>query len=174
MKFTNVPKFTRYSEYRVNVGWSHVEACLSSYAMDFRVNLDPDFQRAHVWDQEKQIKYVEYVCKGGRSGKDIYFNCPAFRSGKLGDGDEMVIVDGKQRMEAVRKFLRNELPIFDGHYLRDFKDRLRIGVHEFIFHVNDLKTQKEILQWYVDINDGGVAHTKEEIEKVRDMIKLEK
>lgn len=36
--------------------------------------------------------------------------------------------------------------------------------------VNDLKTEKEVLQWYVDMNSGGTPHTNEEIERVKKMI----
>ena len=35
----------------------------------------------------------------------------------------------------------------------------------------DLKTEKEVLQWYVDMNAGGTPHTNEEIERVKSMIK---
>ncbi len=37
-------------------------------------------------------------------------------------------------------------------------------------NVNDLKTEREVLQWYVDMNAGGTPHTSDEIEKVRKMI----
>lgn len=37
-------------------------------------------------------------------------------------------------------------------------------------NVNDLKTEKEVLQWYVDVNSGGTPHTNEEIERVKKMI----
>ena len=40
-----------------------------------------------------------------------------------------------------------------------------------ILNVNDLKTEKEVLQWYVDMNAGGTPHTNEEIERVKRMIK---
>lgn len=36
--------------------------------------------------------------------------------------------------------------------------------HTIKVNVNDLKTEKEVLQWYVDMNAGGTPHTKEEIE----------
>jgi hypothetical protein len=29
------------------------------------------------------------------------------------------------------------------------------------------------LQWYLDLNDGGVVHTKEELDKVRGLLTLE-
>lgn len=39
-----------------------------------------------------------------------------------------------------------------------------------ILNVNDLKTEKEVLQWYVDMNAGGTIHASDEIERVKKMI----
>lgn len=89
----------------------------------------------------------------------------------------MVLVDGKQRLEAVRKFLRNELPIFGGNFINDFNDPrrlLRSSDAYFEIRVNNLKTRKEILTWYLQLNTGGVVHTEEEIAKVRRMLENEK
>jgi hypothetical protein len=136
------------------------------------LDLDPYFQRGHVWSDDKQIAYVEFCLKGGESSRDILFNSPNWMSTYKG---EMVLVDGKQRLEAVRKFIRNELPIFGGNYLNDFDDPrllLRRDAY-FIFKVNTLKTKKEVLQWYLDLNTGGVVHTEEEINKVKKLLKKE-
>jgi len=92
-----------------------------------------------------------------------------------GNQGQMVLVDGKQRLEAVRKFLRNELPVFK-HTIEEFEDKkimLRSSNANFIFKVNNLKTRKEVLQWYLDLNSGGVVHTSEEIEKVRRLLEQE-
>jgi hypothetical protein len=145
---------------------SGIEGCLG-------LDLDPDFQRGHVWTEQKQIEFVEYCLKGGAGSRDIYFNHPGWNTHYKG---LMTLVDGKQRLESVRKFLRNELPIFDGHCLNDFdkpKRMLRISDAYLNFHVNNLKTRKELLQWYLEINTGGVVHTDEEINKVRDLLEKE-
>ena len=36
---------------------------------------------------------------------------------------------------------------------------------------NNLSSEKEILQWYVDMNAGGTPHSSEEIDMVNVMIK---
>jgi hypothetical protein len=33
-------------------------------------------------------------------------------------------------------------------------------------HVNDLKSKKEVLTWYIEMNAGGTPHSKEEIDRV--------
>lgn len=42
--------------------------------------------------------------------------------------------------------------------------------HTLRLNVNNLKTEKEVLQWYIDMNVGGTPHTLEEIERVKKMI----
>lgn len=69
--------------------------------------------------------------------------------------------------------MRNELPIFGGSLFSDFTDKLRITTGDFLFCVNDLETRAEVLQWYLDLNTGGVVHTSEEIEKVKALLAKE-
>lgn len=37
-------------------------------------------------------------------------------------------------------------------------------------YMNHLEDQKEILEWYADMNSGGTPHTNDEIERVKKMI----
>jgi hypothetical protein len=75
-------------------------------------------------------------------------------------------------LEAVRKFLRDEVKAF-GNLYSDYEDELHLTGPDFIFNVNDLKTRAEVLQWYIDLNAGGVAHTTDEIDKVRKLLEEE-
>jgi hypothetical protein len=34
-----------------------------------------------------------------------------------------------------------------------------------------LKTKQEVLQWYIELNEGGTPHTEEEINRVKELIK---
>lgn len=36
--------------------------------------------------------------------------------------------------------------------------------------MNKLQTLEEVCQWYLEMNEGQVAHTQDERQKVRDMI----
>ena len=79
-------------------------------------------------------------------------------------------MDGLQRITAAQRFIHNEIKVF-GSYYNEFEDGMRILPQMMILNVNDLKTEKEVLQWYVDMNAGGTPHTNEEIERVKKMIK---
>lgn len=164
MRFRDIPQFTRSAGYSVDVSWDYLPSHYLNYVQDYGLDVSPDFQRDYVWTAEQKVRYVEYILQGGMSGKDIYFNAPGWRHGETG---HFVLVDGKQRLDAVLAFLNNEFPIFGGAYRRDFEDNPGMLIASFKFHVNDLKTRAEVLQWYIDLNAGGTIHTPDEINRVR-------
>jgi hypothetical protein len=158
MRFQDIEPFTRSGGYMVNVGLDYLARQVERY----------------VWTPEQKTRFVEYMLRGGTSGMDIYINCPTWKDGHLGPKHHdtwCVVVDGKQRLDAVLGFLNNEFPIFGGHYYRDFTDKPRITQCNFRWHVNDLATREECLKWYLEMNQGGTVHTDDELNKVRDLIK---
>lgn len=172
MKIEDMPKFFRPPHYRINVSWDAIEHQLQHWnERESPLNLDPDFQRGHVWSEEKQIAFVEFCLKGGESSRELLFNHPNWNGNYNG---EMVLVDGKQRLQAVRRFIANDLPVFGGNRLQDFDFPRRLLLStDLIFRVNNLKTRRELLEWYLQLNTGGVVHTDEEIEKVKVLLKKE-
>lgn len=170
-RLSDIPQFTREGQYHINVSWRYLEETLQQFSEPDGIDLDPDFQRAHVWTETQQIRYVEFILRGGRSGRDILFNKSDW-SRSEGRKEPMVLVDGKQRLQAVRRFMRNEIPAF-GSFLSEYEDRPDLLRHGFIFVVNDLATRAEVLQWYIDLNAGGVVHTDNEIERVRQLLAAE-
>lgn len=169
MKFKDIPQLTRKANYRINMSWRDLESCFDRWTKDrnlAKLDLDPEFQRGHVWTESQQIAYVEFILRGGSGSNDIQFNCVGWMNSFEGP---FVLVDGKQRLTAVLKFLRSELKVF-GHYYNEFEDDFRWGDCEFIFHVNDLKSMQEVYRWYLEMNSGGTPHTEEELDKVRKLI----
>lgn len=170
IKLSDIPQFTRSAAYKIIMSWDYLEEWLKGQQDDIGLDLSPEFQRDHVWTEIQEIRYVEYIVRGGKTGRDIHFN----GKGWMKDFDgPLVLVDGKQRVKAVLRFLRGEIPAF-GYYYSDFAPRsFGLCGPDFTIHVNDLKTDKEVMQWYVDMNAGGTVHTNEEIQKVKDMIAAE-
>jgi hypothetical protein len=171
-RFRDIPQFTRDGSYHVTVSWSYLEKQLESWNNPEHgelLDLDPDFQRGHVWSEEQQTRYCEYILRGGVSSKTIYWNSASW--GRTYD-TPIQLVDGKQRITAVLRFLRNEVPVFGSLY-KEYSDKLDMIRHTFDFIVNDLRTRKEVLQWYLDLNTGGTIHTSDEIEKVKRLLAAE-
>lgn len=74
-----------------------------------------------------------------------------------------------EKITAAQRFINNEIKVF-GSYFSEYEDRINITDAAMYLNVNDLKTEKEVLSWYVDMNAGGTPHTNDEIERVRKMI----
>lgn len=168
-RFQDVPQLTPWGGYAVDLSWGDLERALEHYrAYEFDFG-ESDFQRTHVWTRDQQIAFVEFKLRGGRSGGDILCNCPGWMGERTG---RMVLVDGKQRLNAVLTFLHDQIPAFGCHF-SEFRDRLTMTGPSFRWHVNHLSTRAQVLRWYVDLNAGGTAHTTQEIDHVRQLLDAE-
>ena len=170
MKFSDIKPFTPTGNYAVDISLKYLPKAIKEYETDYGLELNPDFQRGNVWPREQQIAYLEFFFRGGKSGRDIYFNQP-----ETADTDipNMVCVDGLQRLTAFLGFMNNEISIFGGHYYKDFEDGLRQTEHTLRIHINNLQWRKDVLQWYLEMNTGGTVHSKEELERVTKLYEKE-
>lgn len=154
-----------------------VKELLDKMEKDYGLDLDPEFQRGHVWSAETKTKFIEFVLRGGVV-PPIRFNSPCFgghpHSKKSDLPETVVIVDGKQRLTACIEFIDNKIAVFGGHYLKDFDNPdLLLRKAHMTYIVNKLQTKSELYQWYLEMNEGQIAHTQEELDKVRDLLAKE-
>lgn len=170
MKFKDIKRLTTWGSYEVDISWEYLEWQLEKYETRYGLDLDPDFQRGHVWTEAQQKAYIEYILRGGKTAKTLLFNCAKFHGGNF--TDKMVLVDGKQRLNAVMKFIRNQLAVFDGVYFKDFEDNLGDLVGGFRVYINELQTRAEVLQWYLEVN-SGTPHSESELSRVKKLLELE-
>jgi len=167
-----IPQLIPTGHYRINTHVSMLKGTIDRYIKEYGLNLDPDFQRGHVWNMKQRVAYVEFILQGGKTNP-IYFNHTAWM--KSMDG-EMVIVDGKQRLTSLLMFLNDEFTVFKnldkegvGYYASEFDyipDNIEIVI-------NDLPTRKQVLQWYLQMNKGNVAHTEDELSLVEKLLEKE-
>lgn len=167
--FKDIPRFISHGNYAVDMGISHLQNWINEMTEDWGLKLDPDFQRGHVWTEEQQTKYVEFLLRGGKTGLDVYFNSPSWHI-QVPDSayNEFVCVDGLQRITAILRFLNNEIKVFGSYYI-EYTDRPNFIRHSIRIHINDLKTRKEVLQWYLEMNSGGTPHSEAELCRVKKM-----
>jgi len=172
-KFKDIPRFVRSGGYEVHhsidFAIQKIEEFQSKDELS-ALDMDPDFQRGHVWSTEQQVAWLEFFMRGGVTGNVIYFNHPGWQGDYKG---EFVIVDGKQRLEAIRRFIYNEIAVF-GSYRKEFTDSIWSFCPSIKFNINTLKTRKEVLQWYLDLNSGGTPHSSDEILRVKLLLEKEK
>lgn len=148
---------------------------LASQAEDqINLNLDPDFQRGHVWTVDQQGAWLVHFLRGGKNGRRIFFNHPGWQGSYKG---VMELIDGKQRLEAVRVFLADELKLW-GHTYSELcptteARRYLLSRNTLRLNVNTLPNRAAVLQWYLEMNGGGTPHTTDELTRVRDLLGIE-
>lgn len=175
-RFRDVPKFISHGSWACDYSLPFLVTTIQKWEREedgcVPLQLNPDFQRGHVWTRSQQIAYVEFLLRGGTSGREVYFNCPSWHTSvAVGAYDEFVCVDGLQRLTAIRRFLQNEIPVFGSKY-SEYTDSLRSSTTVRV-HVNDLKSREEVLRWYLEMNAGGTPHSKKEIQRVKDLLDAE-
>jgi hypothetical protein len=164
------------------VHFGHLEEWLNgqeetAYKMGGDFDLCPDFQRGHVWTREQQLRYVENLLRG-IAPRELRFNSPIFDEHRRTGGDlhpyDFVCVDGLQRLTAVRLFLIGDFKVFDELYAEDLRgtpfDPFRMSMY-FTMNVHSLNERSGLLRMYLDINNGGSAHTEAELDRVRALLK---
>lgn len=165
----------RTARYEVDQDWTYIQKALDSLARDYgMVDLNPDFQRGHVWTAVQQRHYIENCLRGvvSSSGFVVQFNCPNWEDDKY-EGDlprGVQCIDGLQRITAVLKFLAGEVRPFGlcpddlarSRFMIRTSYRFRVAIHNFT-------SRADLLQHYLDLNAGGTPHSVEEIERVRQM-----
>ena len=148
MKFawSDIPQLPR-AHYCVDIGWDYLESQIESHSQPgYNLDLNPDYQRAHVWTRAQQVAYVEYQLQGGEVGRELTFNHTKWD--EAADDGIYTIVDGKQRLEAVRSFMRDGFAVFaqldpagQGWLKSEVSGRFRITLQGFKWKICKLQTR---------------------------------
>lgn len=168
MRFHDIDTFP-LATYEVDQPWRSIEHWLDAHG-DGGVDLDPDFQRGHVWTRAQQVAFVEYSLRGGKSARNIYFNNPDWHQGR----GATLLIDGKQRLEAARAFLRDEVRVFGGRTCTDLGGVIGMSWDvQLRIHIHRMATRADVLRWYIAMNSGGSAHSPKEVARVRALLAAE-
>lgn len=125
------------------------------------INLSPDFQRNVVWDDGRKSRLIESILL--RIPLPVFY-FSADRKGVLS------VVDGLQRLTAIKEFMENKLPLQDLEYLDDYEgstynkgkktldDRLlrRFNLTQIIINVIDAQSPTKVkYDIFRRLNTGG-------------------
>ena len=168
--------------YTVDQSLSTVERYLDSLSADLtsgggRLELEPDFQRGHVWTDEQRSRYIESVLRLQASPK-ILFNCPGwvnpYEGGTIPEAT-MQCIDGLQRLTAIRKYVAGDITVFGGLTVHDLKGSpfdVKRSRMTFQVAVYEISERAELLDFYLRLNEGGTIHTEQELQRVRALREL--
>lgn len=156
----------------LDVGFRRIpKGLVEGYSLD----MDPDYQRDHVWTVLQKEKYVGFILQGGKT-------MPIVINVKDGYGSPAEIVDGKQRVTAICEWLDGaiEAELYDGQrvHVDQFKEsetNWRLLGMNLPVKIGIVKLDREgVLDYYLRLNNGGTVHEDSEIERVRELLKKER
>jgi len=134
------------------------------------------YQRPFVWGLEDMQLLIESIYNGIDCGKILIRHrsweeiVSLIKSGEthLGFRD---VVDGKQRLLTIHKFVTNQFPDLNGYYYRDFSD---VAKNKFIRHqlfsYSEFETtvpDSVIKEQFLKMNFLGVKQSKEHLDFVK-------
>jgi hypothetical protein len=125
--------------------------------------MNPDFQRAFVWDKDKQSKLIESVL--------MRIPLPVFYLGEDEKG-KMIVVDGLQRLTTFKHFLDNEFPLklpkqeeLNNKRFKDLTPKLQNRIEDcnLILYVIDAKVPERARLDIFERVNGGEPLTRQQM-----------
>lgn len=181
MKLADLPKYYK-SNYHTEVGIGYLKEFIKTidedtkceFGEDFMLEMNPDFQRGHVWNQDQKVKYLEHLLMEGESGKEILFNATFYSKDNYVPMNSYC-VDGLQRITAILEFFEDKFSIFhsvkkEGFKASEIKDVKRMKNIRLKVRVGSFQSKKDIMKWYLQINKGGTPHSEEELRRVQELV----
>jgi hypothetical protein len=105
-----------------------------------RLDLQPNFQRGEVWSKIKKQRLIDSILRG--------WHIPPVHIVQVPDSDRQEVLDGQQRLAAIRDFIRNEFPIngsqepldddilnLDGKFWHELPSTITSRVEDFTLRV---------------------------------------
>lgn len=174
MKISDIPQLIDSGSWECCYGFDSLVETIERWTKEDGLEMNPDFQRGHIWTEQQQTSFIEIVLMGGaKNARVIYLNNPNWMRHSDRVYKDFVCVDGLQRYTAIKRFINDEIKAF-GYFFTEFEDHQHMRMrHDLRINVNDLPTRKDVLEWYLQANDGGTPHTQEEINRVKTLLNQE-
>ncbi len=155
----------------VNVGLSHLRESLGPDM--YNADMNPDFQRGHVWTVPQQEAFMWSMCVNSRALPPIILNEHESTPNSHYRTD---LVDGKQRLTAALAWIDGEIEAVEPAAMAG-AGRRRFSAIEILDHVSVIRCsfvfsmvrlrRRQVLDYYLRLNSGGCVHTEDELARVR-------
>lgn len=126
----------------------------------------PDWQRSEVWNRAKKQRLIDSILRGWKLPK-FYFIEQV--------GEDYLVEDGQQRLNAIWEFFSNELPLstessaqFKGRYYRDLPRPIADGFDDFEIDYDVISgaTDAELKEFFQRLQEGMPLTSSEKLNAV--------
>lgn len=172
-----------YSEYEAECldGQKRLMPELSWNPFVFNANGEKEYyQRDLVWKKKDKQLFIESIYNNLDCGMFVFrkrgyrFVEKQFKSGNY-EAAFYDIVDGKQRMDAIRGFVMGEYPDLHGNYFTDLSEYARRKFEDFscfsYAELDEDASDADVIRTFLNVNFTGVKMSKEHIDYVKEINK---
>lgn len=166
LKYEDIPKIVKFPAYDIDLSGHYIRKWFEDEIGE-GLEMNPDFQRGFCWSEQQQVKFVEYLLRGGKT-HPIRMNNPQYFPNNNTTYSDFVMVDGLQRTTAILRFLRGEIKAFG--YTCDKMNKSCFRYFTIRIEIYNIESKKEVVQWYLDLNTGGTIHKEKDLKIARDIL----
>jgi hypothetical protein len=162
---TSKESFIKNDDLHLNYDQRQLSDILSK-KYHFGLNLDPEYQRGYVWEQEDKEKLIDSIFNNVDIGKFVFIH-------KGYAADYMYeVLDGKQRVSAIIDFYENRFP-YKGKYFNDLSYLDRTHFENYRISMATVKRCDEqfVYRLFIALNTTGKPIDEEHINKIKLKIK---
>jgi hypothetical protein len=126
----------------------------------------PDWQRQEVWGRDKKQRLIDSILRGWKLPKFYFIEA---------SGDNYLVEDGQQRLNAIWEFFSNELPLsadsakqFGGRFYRDLPRKIADSFDDFeiAYDVIAGATDEELKEFFQRLQEGMPLTSSEKLNAV--------
>ncbi len=126
----------------------------------------PDWQRQEVWNREKKQRLIDSILRGWKLPKFYFIEA---------SGDNYLVEDGQQRLNAIWEFFSNELPLspdsakkFGGRFYRDLPRKVADAFDDFEISYDLISgaTDEELKEFFQRLQEGMPLTSSEKLNAV--------
>lgn len=171
----DIIKPLRAAKWQADFRWNTMEDQIRAMGEDYGgLEMEPDFQRGHVWTPEQRVHFIENCLRGvvPSSGFLIQFNSPSFNDDgiKTDLPKGLQCVDGLQRFTTVVEFVKGNVKPFGLTAAELHMTPFAPGRFHMKVAIHDFTSRTDLLEHYLSINTGGTPHSPGEIARVRALL----
>jgi hypothetical protein len=144
--------------------------------MEYGIDLEPDYQRGLVWNEDQKISLIDSIFKNIDIGKFTVIKR------KWGDNPNKPttsklyeMLDGKQRISTLFEFYTSKFK-YRGKYFYElhWRDQVHFKNYRISYAECDPLTDEQKYRYFLKLNTTGVPISEEHMERVRELWKQAK
>ena len=159
--------FAKEDPYFIRLLNSGVDSLLSMvYGTYAGVDFNVDYQRDHVWTLDDKVDLIDSIFNNIDIGKFVFVQRHSGTTGRYYE-----IVDGKQRLTALKEFFEDKFP-YKGYYYSElsFRDQHEFRSHGVTYGFLENPDKRAIYETFIKMNTCGKPMDHKHIDKVKKLL----